>query len=548
VYSSCVMRYPTRFLAEVVDGSAVDRLRDRTVPFVGDTPDGTWVVVREIDGAAHARGEPLARPGTALAELVRLAVDHGLDPVFSDAVEREALAWTEDPETDQPTLADLRDRPFVTIDNADSRDLDQAVLVERAGRGYRVRYAIADASFYVPRGSALFAEALRRGASYYLPGWMVPMLPRALSEGIVSLNPRVDRRALVFDMQLDASGVCTSTDVVPARIRSRAKLSYDGVQRFLDGADPAYVDAEIGEVLRLLREVGERRIAHAAARDVVRYRRRVVEVGLDARKSFVMFGGLRNDVERYGEQLSLLCNAEGARLLREGQRAPHVQPIYRVHPAPPEDRVARFSQELEAIAAARGERWRWKRAGGQSLAAYLASLPWDGEEARLSRAIQRQAILTNVRSTFRGEPGAHHGVGAEVYARFSAPMREIVGVFLHGELVEHLRGLGDHDDGLAERVIEAANDARNLQRTLTAKADRLALDALLARDQASGAVRRGTVMGVTKGKVYVTLDEPPVDVKLYRRHLGGRTFALGDAIDVRVTERDDRDRWVLEPV
>jgi len=238
VYSSCVMTYPTRFLAKVVDGAAVDALRERSVPFGGAAPDGTWLVVREIDGAAHAVGEPVARPDTALADLVALAVDHGLDPVFSDAVEREALAWTEDPRTDEPSLTDLRHLPFVTIDNVDSRDLDQALLVERAGRGHRVRYAIADASFYVPRGSALFAEALRRGASYYLPGWMIPMLPRALSEGIVSLNPRVDRRALVFDMQLDASGACTSTDVVPARIRSRAKLAYDGVQRFLDDEDP----------------------------------------------------------------------------------------------------------------------------------------------------------------------------------------------------------------------------------------------------------------------------------------------------------------------
>jgi len=541
------MRYPTRFLAEVVDGAAVDPLRERSLPFAGDAPDGTWLVAQEVRGAAHAEGEPLARPGTALADLVRLAVDHGLDPVFSDAVEREALAWTEDPRADEPTLADLRELPFVTIDNVDSRDLDQALLVERAGRGHRVRYAIADASFYVPRGSALFADALRRGASYYLPGWMVPMLPRTLSEGIVSLNPRVDRRALVFDMQLDASGACTSTDIVRARIRSQAKLDYDGVQRFLDGDAPDYATGEVAEVLRRLREVGERRIAHAAARDVVRYRRRVVEVGLDDRKSFVLFGGLRNDVERYGEQLSLLCNAEGARLLREGERAPHVQPIYRVHPPPPEDRVARFAEELDAIADARGDRWRWKRAGGQSLAAYLAALPWEGEDARLTRAIQRQAIMTNVRSTFRGEPGAHHGVGAEVYARFSAPMREIVGVFLHGELVEHVRGLGERNEDLAEEIIEAANESRNLQRTLTAKADRLALDALLARDQASGAVRRGTVMGSTKGKVYVTLDEPPVEVKLYRRHLGGRAFELGDAIDVRVTGRDDRDRWVLEP-
>lgn len=539
-----------RFVARVEGGHAVEGTGDRRVPLAPGVRarDGAWIEARVERGAARLERE-LAGPGTALADLYALAAAHGLDPLFDDAVEAEVAAWERAPGLDDPALDDLEALPFVTIDNEGSKDLDQALLVERDGAGHRVRYAIADASYYAPRGGALFAEALRRGATYYLPGLVVPMLPKPLSEGLVSLNHAVPRRALVFDMRLDAAGACTGTRVTRARIRSKAKLTYEGVQRFLDGGEPGWDREAWAPSLRRLAEVGERRIADATARDVVTYHRRTVEVGLDDRKSFSIYGGLRNDVERYNEQISLLCNAEGARLLREGEARGHVEPIYRVHPAPPEDRVRAFARELERIVAGRGPRWRWDRAGGQTLAAYLRGLPWEGDEGRLSLAIQRQAIVMNVRSTFTSERGLHHGVGADVYARFSAPMREIIGVFLHGELVEHLRGHGDHDAALVEAVIEAANRSKDTQRALSERADRMALDALFERDRRARTVRRGTVMGVTEAKIHVTLDEPPVDVKLYRRNLRGLPLPeLGDALDLRVKGRDRQDRWILEPV
>jgi len=351
-------------------------------------------------------------------------------------------------------------------------------------------------------------------------------------------------------MILDADGVCTRTTCSRARIRSRAKLTYEGVQAFLDAPDGhAFAGQPFAESLLLLRDVGEQRIADAFARDVVPHRQRAVEVGLADRQLFVIYGALRNDTERYNEQISLLCNAEGARQIRAASDDAFVQPIFRVHPAPPPDRVKRFCETLERIAAQRGAQWRWNRAAGQSLADFLRSLPSEGEEARLAGAIERQAIMMNVRSMFSDEAASHHGVGAEVYARFSSPMREIVGVFLHKELLEHLDGVGEIDDALAARVIEAANDAKSLQQRLNALANRLALDQLFEHDLSVPTVRRGTVMGVTDAKIYVLLDEPPVDVKIYRRHLRGRRRPrIGEVIDLRVAGRDQkRDRWILEP-
>ncbi len=584
-----------RFVAEVTAEGALDRWDPEASPrpIAGPAPEvGAWVEVT-IDGGvdggvARPVGPPIAPAGSALGPLLAIAAAEGLDPVFPASVEAEVAALLSladgsapdapPPGTDDPSLVDLTDRPFVTIDNEDSRDLDQALLVEPDGDGHRVRYALADASFYVRPGSALFAEAMQRSASFYFPGWMVPMLPRALSEGIVSLNPHVDRRALVFDMRLDAAGRCTRTEIVRARIRSRAKLSYAGVQRFLD--DPAahpVEDAAVVACLHALAEVGRRRIDEASNRDVVHHRRRAVEVGLEGRRSFVIYGGMRNDVERYNEQISLLCNVEGARLLLAGEADPHVHAVYRVHPSPPDDRVEAFAAMVDRLAALRDDDgMRWRRAEGESLSQYLRRLPTEGDAGRVAQAIHRQAILMNVRSTFTDAPAEHHGVGAEVYARFSSPMREVVGVFLHKELLERLglaasAGPPAEDAALREQVIEAANRAKRVQRKITALSNRLAIDALLAKDLARPELerpaRRGTVMGLTHGKLHLALDDPPIDLKLYRRDLerargeevrlgdddvtwrdadGSVVTRVGDPIRVRVSHRDaDRDRWVL---
>lgn len=158
----------------------------------------------------------------------------GLDPRFSDEVMAEAAALVASPGLDDPALEDQESIPYVTVDGEHTRDLDQALYLERDGDGYRILYAIADAAYYVRPGTALFAEALRRGTSFYLPGLSVPMLPRSLSEGAVSLNANVVRRALVFDMRIDDAGLCRGTEMRRARIRSRAKLTFEQVQTLLD--------------------------------------------------------------------------------------------------------------------------------------------------------------------------------------------------------------------------------------------------------------------------------------------------------------------------
>ncbi|GAB4210506.1 MAG: RNB domain-containing ribonuclease [Sandaracinaceae bacterium] len=505
---------------------------------------------------------------------------------FPEPVLREVDALLVDPGIDDSSLVDRTDIPFVTIDAATSKDLDQAVHVARDGEGFLVRYAIADASHYVRPGSALFAEAMKRGATYYLPGFSVPMLPRALSEGIVSLNPDGPRRALLFVHRLDACGEVLDTRLERARIRSRAKLSFSGVQALIDGRDATLAREPFAESLALLRTVGELRMRLAAERGLLRYRREEVEVKLaDGGASFAVMEAVREPVELWNEQISLLCNAEGGRLLRE-HPSPAVQPIYRVHAGPDPERLARLAALTEALRLAHGlpdTPWRWVPEV-QPLADYLAALPvgpTGSREDRVGRAITRQAIMVNLRSAYATEPGPHFGVGAEPYARFSAPMRELVGVFLHKEAVEMLTGVHpsvEEDERLRAAVVEIANRAKDTQRRVQDLANEVVIDRLFRPELAKAPAERtrfvATVMGITSNKVHLRLDAPPIDVKLYLRDLGkalaprgrpsvwldpdphgvtlherdtGRVvLTLGGAIEVRVERRDDAHRrWVL---
>lgn len=504
--------------------------------------------------------------------LLSLLAEEGIGEAYPEAVHAQVADWLEDPGIDAPDLEDRSEVPFVTVDGPGTRDLDQALYCERRDGGFGVQYAIADASYFAPVGTPLFDEALRRGASYYLPGRAVPMLPRALSEDLVSLGEGVPRRAMVFDMTLDAQGVCTQTKIVRARMRSRHQLTFADVERAQRGETGPVTDPAIAASLRAMKAVGAVRARLADARGVVPYHRKEVRVklrqGEDAALTAVEV--VRNGVEADNAQLSLLCNAQGAEVLQALGKQ-HAQPIYKVHPPPSEDALASLQARIDAVVRAHDVQdapWRWHR-DRVSLADYVRRLPDTSEHPRLVDAIRRQTIMVNVRSAFADAPGRHHGVGADVYGRFSAPMREVVGVYLHKEMFEALHGHSrprEADEALRQQVIEAANRAKMLQSTVSRAADQRVIDDLFERDLAepprARSVHPGTVMGMRRGRVYVRLDAPPLDVKIYCDRLaqplqadahgavvsrGQRPLArLGDAVGVRVVHRDADGRWVLD--
>jgi ribonuclease R len=276
-------------------------------------------------------------------------------------------------------------------------------------------------------------------------------------------------------------------------------------------------------------------------------------------------GTARRDIERYNEQISLLCNIEGARILAK-HGAEFVEPIYRVHPAPSPQKMQAFEEMLASLVAAQDlapQDWLWSSNGKRQLWEYLDALPVGGKEGRIASAIHRQAVMANLRSTFQTEAGAHHGVGAEVYARFSAPMREMVGVFLHRELLEAESGEGQQNPELRQQVLDQANAAKTMQRDVSNEGNRLVIEQIFRDAESTKSALPGTLMGMQGSKAYVRLDQPPIDIKVYLKLAptrlrpsgdsasllkgGEAVHHLGDKVGVYVVSKDeDRDRWILQ--
>lgn len=517
-------------------------------------------------------------PLRGIIQALQLRVD------FPPEVLAEVDAFSRAPGIDDAALVDRTAMPFVTVDGPSTKDLDQALFVDDDAGGWAVWYAIADVTHFVKPGSALFAEAVRRGASYYLPGYAVPMLPRALSEGLVSLNPGVERRALLFHHRVTRDGELAGTRVERARIRSRAKLTFDEVQALAETNAGPLAGAEFEASLKRLPHVGRARMQLAEKRGLVRYRREEVRLTLDGEGVTVAaMEALREGAEAWNEQLSLMCNAEGGRLLRDAGQ-PAVQPVYRVQPGPEPSRLEALARLTQATARRHGldeTAWAWRPAEAP-LAEYLRRLPAaapGSKEDRVARALSRQAVMVNLRSEYSTEPGPHTGVGAEPYARFSAPMRELVGVYLHKEAVELLTGVAppaEQDEALRAQVVQVANQSRQTQRNVTNLANELVLDRVFRPELAKPAAQRrrfeGTVMGVAPGKVHVRLDAPPMDVKLYffdlakafdgawlepgddgavlrKKGSDAPLVLLGQAISLVLASRDEKaKRWVLRPL
>jgi len=356
-------------------------------------------------------------------------------------------------------------------------------------------------------------------------------------------------------VRLDEQATVLGFTLVRARIRSRAKLTFGGVDELL--AQPArspLAKHEAAESLRLLGRVGQLRAAHEDRRQMVRYLRVEAAVRLRADGTVEVVREPRGPAELANEQLSILCNALGARWLAEAP-GDFVQPIYRIHAAPEAERLVAFEELVRRVARGRDlpdDPWVYHRAAELGIAGYLERLPTQGPNARLARALHRQAMVLNGRSVFAAEASAHFGVGEAIYSRFTAPMREMVGIFCHKEAIERLEGRGrrsrEEDEAIRSAVIEAANRAKDVQRQLDREVDRATVAAVLgpeaSRPLKDRPLHRGTVMGVAKAVVHVLLDEPPIDVIVPLREQGNveggawlERSGEGAALVVRGTEQ-----------
>ena len=335
---------------------------------------------------------------TELRRQLRIPVGYP-DEVVADA--KRAIAEVELPDADETAVE------FVTIDPPESKDLDQALHIERRGSGYRVRYAIADVAAFVAPGSPLDEEAHRRGVTLYAPDGNARLYPPELSEGAASLLPGELRPALVWTMDVDETGEGTDVHVRKARVLSRKKLDYGGVQQALD-------DGSADEVLRLLREVGILRQQREARRGGVSLQLPEQEV-VTAKDGYELAYRAPFAVEGWNAQISLMTGMAAAELMLDGEVG-----ILRTVPAPDPERLARFRHTATALGVP------WPK--GTPYPAFVRTL-----DANVPR---QAALLAAAAGVMRGSGytaferhaprDAEHAALASTYAHTTAPLRRLV--------------------------------------------------------------------------------------------------------------------------
>ena len=339
-------------------------------------------------------------------------------------VEAEAKAFgPEVPEDMKKGRRDLRDLPLVTIDGADARDFDDAVFAERHKNGWRLVVAIAEVSEYVRPGTPLDDEAQNRATSVYFPGRVIPMLPEALSNGLCSLNPDVDRLCLVCDMSINEEGKVTRSRFDAAVIRSQARLTYNEVWEWLVKGTPEIRPGK-KEISASLRDLYGLYKALRKART----RRGAIDFeGKEVRFVFDERGGIadilpyeRNDAHMLIEECMISANVEAANFLLHHQ----IPAPYRSHEPPQEIKVESLEQFLRGL----GIRKTWKaRPEPRDFEAIVQQIKGREDESLILAVLLRTQSL----ATYQEANVGHFGLALQAYAHFTSPIRRYPDLLVH---------------------------------------------------------------------------------------------------------------------
>ncbi len=526
-----------------LDEGSVVLVEVTAYPVAGRNPRGH---VLELIGASSSE------PGVDI-EIVILK--HDLPHVFPAEVLEEAAAIA--PEVTEDQLGgrlDLRSVPTVTIDGETARDFDDAITLHQTEDGtFDLGVHIADVSYYVRSGTALNQEARLRGTSVYFPERAVPMLPEPLSNGICSLNPRVDRLAMSALMKVDGGGRVIDYTIRETVIRSDERMTYTDVNSLLERKDSALLERY--EYLLPLFSDMER-----LARILIRMRERRGAIDFDLPESIFEFddegriaGVLRaerNIAHRIIEEFMLLANETVAGHLLS-RRIPS---IYRIHEEPEPNRVAEFS----VLAAAFGHAFPAAEVTSFDYQRLSKQLQGKPEERVLSYAMLRSLQ----RARYSPESKGHFGLASKVYTHFTSPIRRYPDLIVHRILRE---SAASAEVPIPRGELELMSVESSERERAADEAERELEDwrkAVLMSEHL-GEEFEGVISNVREFGCYVELDELFIEglvpvaslIDDYyrfdeRRHsLVGRnrglTYRLGDRVRVRV-DRVNIDRHLVD--
>ena len=490
----------------------------------GEAKDGELVEAEQSGpkgrlGLPHARlVERLGDPSAPKAVSLIAIHQHGIPDAFPDAVMAQADAAK--PATSKDRV-DLTDLPLITIDPADARDHDDAccALLDEDPKnpgGFLLWVAIADVAHYVTAGSALDAEARKRGNSTYFPDRVVPMLPDRLSGDLCSLHEGVTRPCIAVEMKLSSTGEKLSHRFVRGLMRSPASLSYEEAQAAVDG-DPSERAAPLVDTV-LTPLFG----AYAALKQA-REARQPLELDLPERKIMLSDSGKvasvnfseRLDAHRLIEECMVLANVAAAETLIAKQ-----QPLlFRVHEEPSPEKLDSLRETAKSVGLvmAKGQVLQTRHLN-QLLKAAAGK-----DEAQL---INLSTLRSMTQAYYSSQNMSHFGLALQNYAHFTSPIRRYADLLLHRALVS---AHGWATDGLSPQDIEMLDEtAKHISETerRSMLAERDTTDRYLASfmSERVGNEFSGRISGVARFGIFVKLDETAADGLVPIRSLGREYF------------------------
>ena len=385
--------------------------------------DGDVVVV-EITKWPEKRRSPegvvkevLGQKGDKGLDILTIIKKYGLPEEFPTKVQAFAAGIDEEiPLKEYKRRKDLRDVRMVTIDGEDAKDLDDAVSIERLDNGrYRLGVHIADVSHYVREKNPLDKEALKRGTSVYLIDRVIPMLPKKLSNGICSLNPKADRLTLSCIMVIDGSGKVLDHEIVESVIRTNERMTYTDVTKILKDNDPElskrydYLLDDFKAMEELCKILYKKRTKRGA-----------IDFDFEESKIILNEFGKPIDIKPYEreianriiEEFMLVCNETVA----EHMFWSHLPFVYRVHEDPDEEKLEKFREFIYNL----GYIIKWNgEVKPRNLQEILEKVKGKKEETVVSTLLLRSMM----RAKYSPECVGHFGLAAKYYCHFTSPIR-----------------------------------------------------------------------------------------------------------------------------
>lgn len=513
---------------------------------------GQKVVVRLVtqEPPLHAEvvevlGNPNA-PGVDTLSIVRM---HEIPDAFGHEVMDEASAIPEQVHPHEfAGRLDMRSLPTITIDGEDTKDVDDAISIERLdGGGFRLGVHIADVAHYVRAGSALDLEARRRGTSVYLADRVIPMLPQRLSNGICSLNAGCDRLALSCIMEIDQNGDIVTHNILESVIHIALGTTYTKVEEVLNGNASGKQEALFVDMLQDMKDLAgvlyKRRIARGSVEFGFRESRIVLD---DDGWPIDLYAYERNTATGIIEEFMIAANETVA----EEYYKRGLPFVYRIHRRPGTEKLQMLEDALGklGIVFSFGE-----KTGPKAVAELMQSVAGEPAEAAVSRMVLRslkQAVYSN-------KNHGHFGLASRYYTHFTSPIRRYPDLMVH-RLIKKLAGFSAADIEQENRQIRGALGEICLTSSLSERrADLCArdVDDLKKAQFMQGKLGEhfsGVISGVTSWGIFVELEntaegmvsplglEERMEFDQDRLAYIGKTnkYALGDKVYVKVKDID----------